>query len=347
VNSPYMRSRDGQSPLLLVPMRRGVDFGPIIFEPIFFERIWGGQKLSFLYGKQIPCDRSIGESWELVDRAEAQSIVKSGPLARKSLHDLWVNLRSEIFGEVPDAPRFPLLIKLLDCEETLSLQVHPPREVATVLGGEGKTECWYIADASPQAELYLGLREQTSPAGFRDALNNGSITNLVHRLPVKTGDAFLIPSGTIHAIGAGNLIVEVQQNSDTTFRVYDWGRKDRDGKQRELHIEEATRCIDFGHQQSEALVANGETLVDHELFKLERWQLEAAREFSPPGRFAIGFCLSGSINCGAMSVQSGEFFLWPASIELRTIEPAQHHTSLLRITIPEKTGKEGRGRSRP
>lgn len=333
MNQLYLRSRDGQSPLLLVLMRSGVDPGPIIFESIFFERIWGGQKLSSLYGKQIPCDRSIGESWEFVDRAEAQSIVKSGPLAGRSLHDLWVNLRSEIFGGVPDAPRFPLLIKLLDCEETLSLQVHPPREVATALHGEAKTECWYIADASPQAELYIGLREQTSPAGFRDALNEGSITNLVHRLPVRTGDAFLIPSGTIHAIGAGNLIVEVQQNSDTTFRIYDWDRKDSDGNPRDLHIEEAMRCIDFSHQESPALVTNGETLVNHELFKVERWQLEGARQFSPPGKFAIGFCLSGSINC-AMPLRLGEFFLWPASMELRTIEPAQPDTSLLKITIP-------------
>ena len=315
-------------------MRYAGDFGPITFEPVFFERIWGGQRLASHYGKTIPGDRPIGESWEVVDRPEAQSIVKTGPLAGRSLHDLWVNFRAEIFGGTRDAPRFPILIKLLDCEEKLSLQVHPPAEAASALDGEPKTECWYIADASPEAGLYLGLRTPTTPDGFRDALNNGSAAELVHRLPVKTGDAFLIPSGRIHAVGAGNLIVEVQQNSDTTFRVYDWNRKDLAGKTRGLHVKEAMQCIDFNDSEPKALVSEGETIVSHELFKIDRWQLQTAREFAPLGKFAIGFCLTGSVRCTDLTFRPGDFFLLPAAAELRNIETEQHDTSLLRITIP-------------
>jgi mannose-6-phosphate isomerase len=308
--------------------------GPIIFEPIFVERIWGGQKLASLYHKNIPNDRPIGESWEIVDRAKAQSMVKIGFEAGRSLHDLWMNFRPEVFGDVSDAPRFPLLIKLLDCQEKLSLQVHPPPEAANALEGEPKTECWYIADATPEAELYLGLRKPTAPAVFEEALNKGSATDLVHRLPVKRGDAFFIPSGRIHAIGAGNLIVEVQQNSDTTFRVYDWDRKDADGKTRQLHIEEAMRCVDFNDSAPKALVPDGETIVSHDLFRMERWQLENPREFASSGRFAIGFCETGSIKCGDISFRQGDFFLLPAIADSRVVEPMQQHGSILKITIP-------------
>jgi mannose-6-phosphate isomerase len=315
-------------------MPRGQDYAALSFEPIFLERIWGGRKLASLYHKNIPNNRPIGESWEIVDRAEAQSIAAAGTWAGRSLHDLWMNSRPEIFGNVRDAPRFPLLIKLLDCREKLSLQVHPPAGVAIPLGGEPKTECWYIADTAPEAELYLGLREQISPAVFRDALKQGSATELIHRLPVKTGDTFFIPSGRIHAIGAGNLIVEVQQNSDTTFRVYDWERKDAAGKGRQLHIEEAIRCVDFNDRQPKAVVADGETLISDELFKMERWQLHAPREFAPAGTFAIGFCLTGSIKCGAMSFYPGNFFLLPATAEMRRAAPNKPDSALLRITIP-------------
>jgi mannose-6-phosphate isomerase len=315
-------------------MHPASEFGPITFESIFVERIWGGRKLASFYGKQIPCDRPIGESWEIVDRPEAQSIVNTEPLAGRSLHDLWANFRSEIFGEIRDAPRFPLLIKLLDCQDKLSLQVHPPPDVATALNGEAKTECWYIADASPEAELYLGLRKPIAPAVFRDALNDGSVTKLLHRLPVETGDAFLIPSGRIHAIGAGNLIVEVQQNSDTTFRVYDWDRKDANGETRQLHVEQAMRCVDFDDCEPKPLVPKGETIVCHELFKMESWKLQASREFAPAGTFAIGFCLTGLVRCSAMSFHPGEFFLLPASGATRTVEPIEQGSALLRITIP-------------
>src|SRR6266513_2702783 len=192
---------------------------PIVFEPIFQERIWGGRKLAELFAKKLPPNKRIGESWEIVDRPEAQSIVRGGPLSGRSLHDLWVNFREELFGKVSGTPRFPLLIKLLDAREKLSLQVHPPQEIAESLGGEAKSEFWYVAAAEPNAEIYVGLRKSMTRDQFEDAVHSGTVADCVHAIPVKEGDAMFLPSGRFHAIGAGNVLFEVQQNSDTTYRV--------------------------------------------------------------------------------------------------------------------------------
>jgi len=298
------------------------------------ERIWGGRKLETLYGKKIPPGKRIGESWEIVDRPEAQSIVQDGPLAGRSLHNLWANFRREVFGRVPDSPRFPLLIKLLDCREKLSLQVHPPPDVANALGGEPKTEAWFIADAVPDAELYLGLREPMEPQRFEAALNSGSATELVQRLHVKTGDAFLIPSGRMHAIGGGAVIVEVQENSDTTYRVFDWNRVDEAGRARELHIAQAMRCIDFGDCNPAPIAADGESLVSHDSFAINRWRIQSQRELAPLGTFAIACCLAGKLECAGSSFHAGEFFLLPAAVTTRVVRNLDSTSELLRITVP-------------
>src|SRR5205814_3397017 len=167
---------------------------PVVFEPIFKERIWGGQKLAAFFGKRLPTNKRIGESWEIVDRPEAQSIVREGPLSARSLHDLWATFREELFGKVPDTPRFPLLIKLLDAQEKLSLQVHPPQDVAERLGSEAKTEFWYVARADPGAELYVGLRDKISVADFRHALDAGKAADHLHVIQVKSGDGMFLPS---------------------------------------------------------------------------------------------------------------------------------------------------------
>ncbi len=199
--------------------------GPLTLEPIFMERIWGGRKLGGLCSARTCLqNKRIGESWEIVDRPEAQSVVACGPLKGKTLHELWTQYREPIFGNVADAPRFPLLIKLLDAREKLSLQVHPPENVARKLGGEGKTEFWYVAAADPGAELFLGFREPITREQFEKALRNGTAADYVHKIAVKPGDAAFLPAGRLHAVGAGNLLIEVQQNSDTTYRVFDWNR---------------------------------------------------------------------------------------------------------------------------
>ena len=307
---------------------------PLSFEPIFVERVWGGRKLESFYGKKLPRQKQIGESWEIVDRPEAQSMVRGGALAGRSLHDLWVNFRDEIFGTVANSPRFPLLIKLLDCREKLSLQVHPPAQVSRELGGEPKTEAWFIADAAPDAELYLGFNQPTDAPTFERALKAGTAAELVRRVLVKSGNAFLVPSGRMHSIGAGNLIVEVQENSDTTYRVFDWDRVDEHGRARDLHVTEAMRCIDFSDFQAHPNPVAGESLVFNPLFAIDRWKIDAPRELVPEGKFAIGFCLSGELNCAGTRYATGEFFLLPARADDRNVQSSDPNSELLRITIP-------------
>jgi mannose-6-phosphate isomerase len=309
---------------------------PLVFEPIFVERVWGGRKLETVYGKSLPPETRIGESWEIVDRPEAQSVVRNGPLRGRTLHELWTGHRREIFGELTDAPRFPLLVKLLDAAQKLSIQVHPPLEIAGELGGETKTEFWYIADADPQAELYVGLREDSGRAEFEKALQDGTVADHVHRIAVKTGDAMFLPSGRVHAIGGGNLIVEIQQNSDTTYRVFDWNRLGTDGRPRELHIEDSLRCINFDDCQPTLTKEKGETLVRHPLFDVQKWDLESEREAARPDSFAIIFCLSGRISCAGLPVKPGEFFLIPSSLRDRVLKPLSAGTALLRITVPQE-----------
>jgi mannose-6-phosphate isomerase len=307
---------------------------PLTFRPIFMERIWGGRRLESKFGKKLPPKTKIGESWEIVDRLEAQSVVARGPLKGKTLHELWMEDRSWIFGELPDAPRFPLLIKLLDAHEKLSLQVHPPEHVARQLGSEPKTEFWYVAATDPDAEILLGFRKPSARDEFEEALREGAVSDYVHKIHVKPGDAAFLPAGRLHAVSAGNLLIEIQQNSDTTYRVFDWNRVNDKGEPRQLHIEQALQCIDFDDVAPKLVSPQGEFLVRHELFEIQKWNLAAPREISSHGQFAIACCLSGLLRCGDADFVPGEFFLIPAQLENRQLRPLHSHASLLRITIP-------------
>jgi mannose-6-phosphate isomerase len=308
---------------------------PLTFRPIFMERIWGARRIETEFGKKLPPNVKIGESWEIVDRPEAQSIVANGPLKGKTLHDLWTQDRQSIFGNVPEAPRFPLLIKLLDAHEKLSLQVHPPEKVASILGGEPKTEFWYVVAADSGAELFLGLREPITRDQFEKALREGTAADYVHKIRVKPGDAVFLPSGRIHAVGAGNLLIEIQQNSDTTYRVFDWNRVDDKGKPRQLHIQQALQCINFKDVAPKLVEPQGELLVRHELFEIQKWNLDSPRKSAPLGQFAVVCCLTGQLACANVDLAPGEFFLVPAQLQDRQLKPLAAQTSLLRVTIPK------------
>jgi len=310
---------------------------PLLFKPIFQERIWGGRKLAELFGKDLPADTHIGESWEIVDRPEAQSVVRDGPLRGKTLHELWTQHRKEIFGDVPDGPRFPLLVKLLDAREKLSLQVHPPENIALKLGGEPKTEFWYVAASAPGAELFVGLQKAMTRHQFEEALRSGTIADHVHAVPIKADESMFLPAGRLHAVGPGNLLVEIQQNSDTTYRVFDWNRVDHEGQPRELHVDQALQCIDFNDVGPKLIEPKGELLVRHESFEIQKWKLDSAREIAPLGQFAIVCCLTGSIQCADVGLVPGEFLLVPAQLQNRRIAPVKEGTSLLRVTIPNQT----------
>ncbi len=216
------------------------------FEPLYQERVWGGRALESALGRTLPARAPIGESWEVVDRPEAQSIVVGGIFHGQSLRTVLAKHAAEIMGpKWPAEKPFPILVKWLDCRERLSLQVHPPAAVAGELRGEPKTENWYIAHTAPNAHLIVGLKRGVTREKFERAIGDNSVEQCVHHFPVAVGDSILVHSGQVHAIDAGNLILEIQQNSDTTYRVYDWGRVGLDGVPRQLHVAQSLRSIDW------------------------------------------------------------------------------------------------------
>lgn len=300
------------------------------------ERVWGGRRLETLLGRRLPLASRIGESWELVDRGDAQSVVHDGPLRGCTLHELWTRHREAVFGTgLPETKRFPLLCKILDAQDRLSVQVHPPAAVAPQLGGEPKTEMWYLLDTQPGSAIYAGLKNGVTRAAFEKSLAEGRVAETVHLLPTHSGDAIFIPSGRIHAIGAGNLIVEVQQNSDTTFRVFDWNRLGLDGKPRSLHLEESLASIDFADAEPAFAAPNGETLIECPHFRVEKWLLDAARRDPGPG-FAIFTVVAGAVECGGQRFARGTFFLLPAEADDRELRPfpLESNAAVLRTTIP-------------
>lgn len=219
---------------------------PLTFKPIFKERVWGGRNLESLYGKPLPPGVGVGESWEISDRPETASVITNGPLAGQDLRWLIEHHAKELLGEAPSVRgRFPLLVKILDAQAALSLQVHPPAGMAERLVGESKTEMWFITQATPGAEVYLGLKRGVSRDLFERKLKDGAVSECVHRLKVQAGDAVFLPGGRLHAIGPGIVLFEIQENSDTTYRLFDWNRCGLDGNPRDLHVAQAMACIDF------------------------------------------------------------------------------------------------------
>ena len=301
---------------------------PLTFHPIFKERVWGGRKLEQLYQKALPADVPIGESWEISDRPGDESIVSNGPLAGKSLRWLMENQQDELLGSaMAQGDRFPLLVKILDAQDKLSLQVHPPAAVAPKLGGEPKTEMWYIAAAASEADIYAGLKSGVTRAEFEEKIQTGAVAECFHRIVTHPGDALFLPSGRVHAIGAGNVIFEIQQNSDTTYRVFDWNRAGLDGQPRALHVAEALDSIDFADFEPGLIAGDvtqgpnysSRTLVNDPLFKVHEVTLRSgeyhlARVLLPR---IIGL-LEGAVFVKAgensVALRPGQFSLIPACL---------------------------------
>ena len=248
------------------------------FEPIYKERVWGGAEIRNYLGRDTPPSNHLGESWEIVDRKEDNSVVSNTDFKGLPLRELLRKEADQVMG--PGWPRdlpFPLLVKWLDCSQRLSLQVHPPAEVAERLGGEPKTENWYVAKATEDAGLFIGLRRNTSPEAFHRSLAENTAESLCHRVSSRAGDSILVESGRMHAIDAGNLILEIQQNSDTTYRVYDWDREGLDGRPRELHVENSMQCIDFTDFEPSPIHTSEEvgfeTIADSKFFRIRKLNL--------------------------------------------------------------------------
>jgi mannose-6-phosphate isomerase len=303
-----------------------VNLYPLTFDPIFKERIWGGRNLETLYGKHLPPELPVGESWEISDRPGDESVIARGPLRGKSLHWLMEQCPVDLLGpRKPMPPRFPLLIKILDAQATLSLQVHPPAALAAALGGEAKTEMWYVAAAGPGAELFVGLKKGVTRAEFERKLAAQTVAECFHRIPVKRADAMFLPSGRVHALGAETVIFEIQQNSDTTYRVFDWNRVDRNGKGRELHVAQSLASIDFGDFEPPLLPDHYvpgnpgkiRPLVRNELFEVSLRQLGGGDQTSvADGRMQIIGVLEGAARIegagDSLELAAGQFCLIPA-----------------------------------
>jgi mannose-6-phosphate isomerase len=259
----------------------------IRFKPLNQERVWGGRALETALGRTLPPGRPIGESWEIVDRPGAQSVVDGGEYDGLTLRELIQRHAAEVMGpRWPVDKPFPILVKWLDCRERLSLQVHPPATVAPALGGEPKTENWFVAAAAPGAHLIVGLRPGVTRAQFEKAIGDGTLEECVNRVPVAAGDSVLVRSGQVHAIDGGNLILEIQQNSDTTYRVFDWGRTGLDGQPRQLHVAESLRSITWDAAPPRVVKGARESavLANAAEFQIRRVALAAGETL----RFAAG-----------------------------------------------------------
>lgn len=225
---------------------------PLVFTPIFKDRIWGGTRLAELFGKKSSSGQT-GESWELSAVPGDVSVVASGLLKGKALSELIATYPEELLGKgVVEryGATFPLLFKFLDARDDLSIQVHPDDDMAQKYhGGFGKTEMWYVLDAEPGAELIVGFQQETSPEQYLKALEQNEVVSLLKRYPVEKGDVFFLETGTVHAIGKGTVIAEIQQTSDLTYRIFDYNRRDAQGQLRELHTDLALKAIHFGVRQ--------------------------------------------------------------------------------------------------
>jgi mannose-6-phosphate isomerase len=301
---------------------------PLRFRPILRQLIWGGRRLGTVLHKPIGEASDYAESWEISDYHDAVSILEEGPLAGTTLRELMKRRGVELVGSaVGPCDQFPLLVKFIDANDVLSVQVHPDQETGRRLANDnGKTETWVILAAEPGSLIYAGLKAGVGPDQFTKAIKNGSVEDLLHSFEPKPGDSILIETGTVHAIGAGVLLTEIQQMSDATFRVYDWGRVGADGKPRELHIPQAMESIDFERGPVNPIkpqrepIASGtrERLARSDYFALERLSINRPVRIGRFDRFTILMGLEGGCDVvyggKPTALQFGQTLLLPAIV---------------------------------
>lgn len=311
---------------------------PLKFDPILAERIWGGKILSQKYNKK-EIDGNLGESWELSGQEKADSVVVNGFLSENTLSELIETYMGELVGDkIYDqyGLDFPLLFKLIDANDKLSIQVHPNDEVAAERHQcFGKTEMWYVVEAEPGAELIIGFAKDSDRDAYLDALDDERVEELLDRVPVKAGDVFFIPAGLVHAIGKGVVIAEIQQSSDITYRIYDYNRKDANGNGRELHTEQALDVINFNTYKESKIQYDEKlneviTLVDCEYFttNLLHFNQSFQRDYTGLDSFKVLMCLDGSFTLetedNITDVEKGETILIPAVIDQIHMHPTDN-----------------------
>lgn len=304
---------------------------PLKFKPIYKERIWGGRKIETVFGKKLPAGEKIGESWELSGVDGDISVVANGRLKGNNLQELIEIYMGDLVGDKVFeryGEEFPLLIKLIDADDNLSIQVHPDDKLAAERHHSfGKTEMWYVVGHEADARLYLGFNQPVDREKYLEYLNAGKLAELLTAYKVQDGDSYFIPAGTIHAIGKGLLIAEIQQTSDITYRVFDWNRVDpKTGKGRELHTELALDAIEYKPRSDYKTVAAPQVNTSVTLEKCPYFQTNSllvdgvsTRDYAPLDSFVIYICLDGRLELeydgGTESVKKGETVLIPAEMD--------------------------------
>jgi mannose-6-phosphate isomerase len=321
---------------------------PLRFHPFLRPMVWGGRRLGDLLGKQLATPEPYGESWEVSDHPVFRSAVAGGPLAGRSLRALMEHDRAALLGPATGYEVFPWLIKFLDARDWLSVQVHPDQKaVATLWPGEGsKTEAWFILDAAPESRVYAGLLPGMDEARLRAALSAGTVAECLHSFQPQAGDCIFLPAGTVHAVGGGVLMAEVQQTSDATFRLFDWNRVDAQGKARTLHVEEALAAVHWDQGRVQPLRATGfeglsaqptsneriqQTLVRCPYFILEYFQ--AGELFSCGGTGSLQAVIvlqgRGRLSPSEEEVSAGQVWVMPAALPQTWCRPEPVMSALL------------------
>ncbi len=317
---------------------------PFTFTPVLKDYIWGGRNLETLFGRALPTG-NIAESWEIAAHPDGVTVIANGRFANTPLTDLHTQLGLDLIGAhnqwAQERHKFPLLIKLLDAHTNLSVQVHPDDDYALAHEGNelGKTEMWVVLHATPGAAIILGVKPGVTPDIFRAAITAGNLETHLHYLPIQSGDVVCVPSGSVHALLGGSVIAEIQQNSNTTYRVYDWNRT-TNGQARPLHIDKALDVINFAQVEpglcQPQLIANTNgarryRLCANQYFTTERVDLDAGARYQGicDGRtLEVWGCLSGHVDVNGVSLTAVQFTLLPAALGVFTVSAPQPATLL-------------------
>jgi mannose-6-phosphate isomerase len=305
---------------------------PLRFEPLFRRYLWGGRRLGTMLGKAIGEGDDYAESWEIVDHGADQSVVTAGPLKRHMRGELVINHGEELFGRNSPQRLFPLLFKFLDCNRTLSVQVHPNDEQAATLDPPdlGKTEAWIVLATEPDSKIYAGLKQGITRDALSTSIVAGTCEDCLHDFEPQVGDCVFIEAGTVHALGAGLVIAEIQQASDTTFRLFDWNRVDAEGRPRQLHIEESLAVSNYDRgpvspQRPQPTNDSGrERLVDCDKFILDRLTFSQEQTIGGDEKFHLLVPLSGAITIEEdyTPLSLGQTCLVPAAAGSVKLQPA-------------------------
>lgn len=311
---------------------------PLRFVPVYKDYLWGGSRIPRVFNREMP-EGIYAESWEISTHPDGATAIANGPLAGQTLRDLLPQHKEALLGRRVQGDDFPLLIKLIDARDKLSVQVHPNDENAAAVNGDPKTEMWYFLEGDADAQIYCGLKPGIGKQEFLQAMENKTFAEVLQSIPARSGEAVFVPGGRVHAIGTGCLILEIQQNSNTTYRIYDWDRTDAAGQARELHIDQAMQVIDWENNGDPHCRVVGTTIERCDYFQLDRYELTAPQRFSAYEQSFQAFFVAAGEGVlrwadGEEAFSAGQSWLVPAALEEVEWIPSTDCATILCTTIP-------------